>query len=1378
MKKRALSLLLCLVFLVGLMPTTALAAGATGTWAVKLNVSESDAYTYNSRKVLALGFGVQSDDLTVRKAASMVLAVDLEMFDLLKDNDDFSGVENAAGDLTVSLVQASTPIKKGVTIKPSESWNLNVYYAKSADGKFGYIQMIASQDAVDDKVVTAKDLATMYIGFKSGKSVSDLTKNSIRFINAAECALLNQGSAIEITNGKGNMQQAFLKDGSAGTLTVTPAVEWNGITPSEPALPPYSGDIAAPTVNSNAGGKVVLNAVTPTGGPSGATVQYGCSAASDGTGITWQDGTTFNLTVGSTYYFYAKVVETATYAAKVSAASAAVTVADKALTSISITGNATADVPTKDNTTTVTLTATGTYNDGTTDDITAAAAWTVEPAHTGVSVNKGVVTIAPEAAGGKVTIKAEKDGQSKTYSITLNKAISVATSVQVKKDGTVVTTDSIIIPASGSPATTVTYTAQVYDQYGALYTSDTPTWSITSATGVSFDSSTGKVSVDSSALAGDVTLTATSSKDSSKTATVTITLSKKPVHNIGSFANSSVSITYGDAITGQTVGSTTGTVKYESNDPTTVSVDAAGKLTVHKVGNVTITAKVAEDPTYAAASTSYTVTVGQKQLEIIGLTATNREYDTTVNVDLTGGTLSGKVGNDEVDAVIPTTGTMADAKVGDNKPVTVATPSLTGAAAGNYTLKSISGITVNIAQATPKVGTVSYTGSTIYTSTALSAITLSMDGSAAASGAPDAGNLALTGGQTLTPGTNEYDWTFKPNDTTNYKTVTGKVSLTVEEDALDSIAVKAGTAPTKVSYKYKEPFVITGAVIEATYNSGAIKDVTSEVNFSTTLAVGQTSVTVTYQGKTCDITGINVKKADALTSLPDITVSQKNTVTTEQSKDIGRAGMPEDAGTLTYTAGGSSVTTGTATVSSFTVDNTGMVKYTITGDAGAVINLPVTITSDNYENSTVNVVITLTDKNIPTVTANDITVTYDGNAIPNSEITGTADVAGTWEWKSGMAITNVADSGNKTVVFKPTDSANYAEVEKTIKVTINKATPTGEPTYTKITTDGKKLSDAALTNGSITPAGGTIKWDKADTTEVTADTAYGWTYTPTDDANYNKLTGTITPYVVPYIAPVVPAYSVKVAAAENGSVTSNRRTATRGQTVTLTVAPEAGCQLDTLTVTDRSGNAVELTDKGNGTYTFKMPASKVTVTATFKKAPVFTDAGENNWYTAAILWAAEKGVALDEDGSGLFRPMDNCTRADMVTFLWRVAGTPEPTVENPFTDVKESDPWYKAALWAYETGVTKGYGSHDVFAPNAVSGRAQTVLFLQRAVKGVDATGDSFTDVPAGYYYEGAVYWALQNEVTKGYGDSGVFGPEYDCNRAEIITFIYRLYNK
>ena len=369
MKKRTLSLLMCLLLIVGVMPTTAFAAGGTtDTWAVKLNVSESDAYSYNGQKVLALGFGVQSDNLPVRKAASMVLAVDLEMFDLLKDNDDFSGVENAAGDLTVSLVQASTPIKKGVTIKPSESWNLNVYYAKSADEKFGYIQMIASQDAVDDKVVTAKDLATMYIGFKSGKSVSDLTKNSIRFINAAECALLNQGSAIEITNGKGNMQQAFLKDGSAGTLTITPEVAWNGITPSEPAKPAYTGAIAAPTVNSNAGGKVVLNAAELTPADTAAKIQYGYSNSASTAPTTWQDSTTFDsLTVGSTYYFYAKVVGTMEYTEKVSAATS-VTVLDKELTNLEITTQPSTKTYTHGDTfKTDGMKVKATYNDGTFD---------------------------------------------------------------------------------------------------------------------------------------------------------------------------------------------------------------------------------------------------------------------------------------------------------------------------------------------------------------------------------------------------------------------------------------------------------------------------------------------------------------------------------------------------------------------------------------------------------------------------------------------------------------------------------------------------------------------------------------------------------------------------------------------------------------------------------------------------------------------------------------------------------------------------------------------------------------------------------------------------------------------------------------------------
>ncbi len=268
---------------------------------------------------------------------------------------------------------------------------------------------------------------------------------------------------------------------------------------------------------------------------------------------------------------------------------------------------------------------------------------------------------------------------------------------------------------------------------------------------------------------------------------------------------------------------------------------------------------------------------------------------------------------------------------------------------------------------------------------------------------------------------------------------------------------------------------------------------------------------------------VGVDKAAART-LADIAVNQKYTVTTAQSKDIGRAGMPADAGTLTYTytVGSATVTEGTATVSDVSVDANGVVRYTITdSDVGAKVTIPVTITSTNYEDSTVNVVITLTERDVPEVKANDITVDYTGEDVPASMITGTAicdgqTVAGSWSFKDDAAkFTNVVDSNDSvTVVFTPTDTVNYASVEATIKVTINKAKPTGTPGYTAITAEGKTLADADLTVGTITPAG-TIKWvaedgtDLADDTAVEANKSYSWVFTPTDTANYETLTGSI-----------------------------------------------------------------------------------------------------------------------------------------------------------------------------------------------------------------------------------------------------------------------------
>lgn len=334
MKKRVLSLLLCIMLIVGMVPTTAFAAA--GTWEVNLNVSESGDYKYNGQNTLALGFGVQSDDLKLQKAQSIVLAIDTEILEFLQFNTSDFSVEKY-DPTTTNLAENTYAVKKAAT-NPLITWAVNVYCAKGTDGKTGYMSILPSLASGEDSVSTAKNIATVYLGFKSGKSISDLTSTSIRFINAAECATLNQSSAIEITNGAGTTQRAIMKDGSPDTLTGGFQVKWDGFTPTEPPKPAYSGTIAAPTVKTNAGGKVELYAVTPTGGPGGETVQYGYSKTNDGKNITWQDGTTFSgLTVSSTLYFYAKVVETPSYAEKVSDASAAVTVLDKVLTNLKIT---------------------------------------------------------------------------------------------------------------------------------------------------------------------------------------------------------------------------------------------------------------------------------------------------------------------------------------------------------------------------------------------------------------------------------------------------------------------------------------------------------------------------------------------------------------------------------------------------------------------------------------------------------------------------------------------------------------------------------------------------------------------------------------------------------------------------------------------------------------------------------------------------------------------------------------------------------------------------------------------------------------------------------------------------------------------------------
>ena len=252
-------------------------------------------------------------------------------------------------------------------------------------------------------------------------------------------------------------------------------------------------------------------------------------------------------------------------------------------------------------------------------------------------------------------------------------------------------------------------------------------------------------------------------------------------------------------------------------------------------------------------------------------------------------------------------------------------------------------------------------------------------------------------------------------------------------------------------------------------------------------------------------------------------------------------------------------------------------------------------------------------------------------------------------------------------------------------------------------------------------------------------------------------------------------YTVSVPSVANGSVSVTPTSATKGATVTITVKPNEGYELGKLTVTDQSGNRLSLTDKGNGKHTFTMPAGKVSVDATFAKIEMtinFRDVKQSDYYYDAVKWAVEKGIT-EGTSATTFSPNVSCTRAQMVTFLWRAAGSPVPkSTNNPFKDINSTDYFYNAVLWAVENDITTGTGA-DTFSPNAKVNRAQTVTFLYRAAGSPASGSSSFSDVPESAYFAKAVAWADANDITN--GTSNVkFSPNADCTRGQIVTLLYR----
>ena len=372
-----------------------------------------------------------------------------------------------------------------------------------------------------------------------------------------------------------------------------------------------------------------------------------------------------------------------------------------------------------------------------------------------------------------------------------------------------------------------------------------------------------------------------------------------------------------------------------------------------------------------------------------------------------------------------------------------------------------------------------------------------------------------------------------------------------------------------------------------------------------------------------------------------------------------------------------------------------------------------------------------------------------------------------------------AKVGSVSVVATKAGDNDYNDITSAPFVLMIKlATPTGKPKYTRITTGGKTLKDAALTTegSTLNPNDGKLEWvdDKGnvlpDSTRVEANKTYKWRFTPTN-TNYTILTGEIELYHKSSggggSSSGYSYYTIKADAGTGGSISPSGNVSVReGADQTFTITPDKGCAVFNVKIDGRSIGAVK-------SYSFENVKRAHTIEVSFTRANEFIDVPASSYFYEAVMWAVENGVTTGISASR-FDPDGICTRAQAVTFLWRTAGSPEPeTRAMPFTDVPVGSYCYDAVLWAVENGITKGT-SDTTFSPNMTCTRAQIVAFLWRSEKSPAAgTANPFADVKSTAYYADAVLWAVKENITKGTTNT-TFSPDADCTRAQIVTFLWR----
>ena len=809
---------------------------------------------------------------------------------------------------------------------------------------------------------------------------------------------------------------------------------------------------------------------------------------------------------------------------------------------------------------------------------------------------------------------------------------------------------------------------------------------------------------------------------------------------------------------------------------------------------------------------SKTVTPGvaQKEVTVSGITAADKVYDgnNSAMVNVSTATITGKETGDDL-TVSVAAGSTFDSADADSRTVTLGALTLGGASAGNYKLAAsgnqttaTANITVRDLTVKPNSGQSKSYGTTpdpvlAYTSTGtVTGETAAFDGALSRETGEDVGTYNITKGSLALKDSG----TFKA---TNYNLVLDTAVVTFEI--------------TKVTYGGSAP--------------------TKTVNILKNYAGVQTGT---------------LTAADFFTTAP-AEAKITNAVPNAASSNMMSIAGADSSGNFTYDS-----------------------KTNIT--AASDESWTVTISSKNYTDINATLTFKLVDKTgvSGSITFADGTLTYNGAGQKYEKATISGVSGGTWTYTYTAATGTTASldstglpltAGTYTVTAKYEDDAHIGTKNATL--TISKATPTGTPDYTKITTSGKTLADANLTVGTITPAG-TISWDAGNAQSVAANTAYDWTFRPTDTVNYNNLTGSITPYTVSHSgggggggSAATPSVSDKAAkelknAKEGSTVAIDMKGETKlpasvtkeiaGKDVTVELdmgggmvwsfngldVPKGGVSLNlgvktgTKTIPAKVINAltgeattiqlqlnhngpfgmslklsVDLGKKHDGLYAnlyiynpksgelefqsagmisggkaswvFDHASDYAIVIDKESHEPVtFPDVPDTAYYAEAVNWAVAKKIT-EGIGNKRFGSNDPCTRAQIVTFLWRAAGSPGPKTMSGFSDVPADSYYAKAVAWAVENGITGGTGDGK-FSPDATCTRAQAVTFLYRASGMPAVSGNAaFSDVATNAYYAAAVKWAEKNGITGGIG-GGLFGSDNNCTRAQIVTFLYRNY--